>query len=235
MPKKLTISQLNKIGERLRKGSESEEDLRLLDEFRLSFGPAYQQTFDVLNALGLKTGGREGKTTESIRAKLVREGTRLSKMQDIAGCRVEVDHLIQQDLVVSDLKARWPQARIYDRRVTPSSGYRAVHLVVEVDGHLVEIQVRTSLQHIWASTTEKLSDVLDSQIKYGGGPEILRKHLQVFSDAIAEFESIEKEYSEVLGQISEPEGGRLQQISAKLDAQKLRLKSLCEKLIMTVQ
>jgi len=194
---KLSISQLNKIGERLRKNLESEEDLRLLDVFRSSFTPAYQEVFDHLSQLGLKPGGREGKTTLSIRAKLVRERTRLSRMQDIAGCRVEVDNLIEQDRVVDEMKVRWPCALIHDRRVKPSSGYRAVHLVVEVDGLLVEIQIRTSLQHSWASATEKLSDVCDPEIKYGGGPEEIQKSLTEFSNVFAIIENVERNYAEV--------------------------------------
>src|SRR6476660_8791415 len=100
----LTISQLNKIGERLRNNIESEADIQSLEEFRASFGEAYQEVFDYLSSIGLNPGGRESKTTQSIRAKLVREKTRLSKMQDIAGCRVVVDDLKAQDRAVESLK-----------------------------------------------------------------------------------------------------------------------------------
>ena len=233
-PKELTNSQLNKIGERIRKNSESEDDLRLLDQFRSSFEGAYQEIFNHLDDLGLKPGGRQGKTTESIRAKLLREKTRLSKMQDIAGCRVEVDHMLDQDLLVDKLKSHWPNSILYDRRITPSSGYRAVHLVVEVFERLVEIQVRTSLQHSWASVTEKLADVYDPQIKYGGGPEFIQKHLQLISTFIAEFESLEREYWETRRKSGEPESERAQNLRIKMNTQKDKLKTLCEQIIMRV-
>lgn len=58
MAEALTISQLNKIGERLRKNLGTEEDLRKLDEFRVSFEPAYQKVFAELSRLGLNPGGR---------------------------------------------------------------------------------------------------------------------------------------------------------------------------------
>jgi hypothetical protein len=109
----LTISQLNKIGERLRKNLETEQDLRSLDQFRVSFQLAYDQVFSELTRLGLNPGGRPQKTTQSIIAKLNREKTRLSKMQDIAGCRVEVENLIEQDRVVDDLKGRFPGASCF--------------------------------------------------------------------------------------------------------------------------
>jgi ppGpp synthetase/RelA/SpoT-type nucleotidyltranferase len=197
MAEKLTISQLNKIGERLRKNLESDEDLRALDDFRSSFTPAYERVFEYLSTLGLNPGGRQSKTTLSIRAKLIRERTRLSKMQDIAGCRVVVDGLKEQDRVVEDLKTRWPNARVDDRRLKPSHGYRAVHVIAEVDGYPVEIQVRTRLQHSWATATEKLGDVVHPDIKYGGGPDEIRKTLASISEDFANLEFVEVELPEV--------------------------------------
>lgn len=234
MAQKLTVSQLNKLGERLRKNLANEDDLRSLDEFRLSFQSAYQQVFEELSRLGLKPGGRPQKTTLSIIAKLNREKTRLSRMQDIAGCRVEVDDLLEQDRVVHDLKAPWPRALIYDRRVKPSSGYRAVHLVIEVDDHLVEIQVRTSLQHSWASATEKLSDMVDSQIKYGGGPEFIQTSFRQLSGAIADFEAVEKDCAEFRLEIGSAAEERFRQFEKKVEAAKAGLIKLCEKLTMHI-
>jgi (p)ppGpp synthase/HD superfamily hydrolase len=186
-----TISQLNKIGERLRKNQGTEEDLRKLDEFRVSFEPAYQKVFHELTSMGLNPGGRPQKTTQSIVAKLERERTRLSRMQDIAGCRVEVENLTEQDRVVDELKTKFPSANVLDRRAKPSHGYRAVHLVVTIDRCPVEIQVRTSLQHSWASAAEKLSDVYHPQIKYGRGPEEIQRFLTEISDIVANIENQE--------------------------------------------
>jgi hypothetical protein len=74
--------------------------------------------------------------------------------------------------------------RLIDRRVKASHGYRAVHLVVSSEGKLVEIQVRTMFQHTWAELCEKMSDKIDRDIKYGGGPEGLRSSLQTLSDGL---------------------------------------------------
>ena len=46
MAEKLTISQLNKLGERLRKDPDNKDALRLLETFRLSFIPAYDRVFE---------------------------------------------------------------------------------------------------------------------------------------------------------------------------------------------
>ena len=47
-------------------------------------------------------------------------------------------------------------------------------MVVDYSGKLIEIQVRTSLQQVWAEVSEKISDVIDPAIKYGeGNQEVL--------------------------------------------------------------
>jgi ppGpp synthetase/RelA/SpoT-type nucleotidyltranferase len=78
-----------------------------------------------------------------------------------------------------------------DRRANPSYGYRAVHLIVKVDGALVEIQIRSSLQHLWAELSEKFSDVVDPSIKYGGGPPNIRDLLALASGMIAGTEEMD--------------------------------------------
>ena len=60
--------------------------------------------------------------------------------------------------------------RIVDRRVSPSYGYRAVHVIVCLDGVTIEIQVRTLMQHVWADLMERLADRLGRQIRYGQPP-----------------------------------------------------------------
>jgi hypothetical protein len=128
----------------------------------------------------------------SIVDKLRRESIRLSQMQDIAGCRVIVLNIVEQEKFITSLKADFPGASIVDRRDNPSYGYRAVHIIVEISGRPIEIQVRTSLQHLWAEVSEKSSDVLDPAIKHGGGPDRWRVSLTAISDWVAAYEKLEK-------------------------------------------
>lgn len=79
-----------------------------------------------------------------------------------------------------------------DRREDPSHGYRAVHVIAEISGKPVEIQVRTSLQHLWAELSEKLSDHRDPAIKYGGGPHPWQLFLARVSDLFARKEEIDR-------------------------------------------
>ncbi len=53
---------------------------------------------------------------------------------------------------------------------------------------MIEIQLRTLVQHFWAELSEKFSDVYDPGIKYGAGPIELQAALRHFSAIIADYE-----------------------------------------------
>lgn len=180
-------SDLDRLGDRLR-GGISPEDLTFLDTYRRGFRNAYDSVVDRVRAeLGLEASGRPAKSTPAIVDKLCRSSMRLTQMQDIAGCRVVVPDIPAQDWVIARLDQMF-DATVIDRRVKPSNGYRAVHVVVREVGLPVEVQVRTDLQHVWAESSEKLADAFGSQLKYGGGPKEIRELLDDFSKMIGDFE-----------------------------------------------
>lgn len=188
----LSRTQIDRLGDRFRTGEISEDDLRLLDEYRQSFTDAYQQVVAAVRTFGLNATGRPLKTTASIVDKLNRESIRLSQIQDIAGCRMIVANLIEQDTVTYNITAAFEDTTIFDRRDRPSHNYRAVHVVARVDGKAVEVQLRTPLQHAWAEVSEKLSDVFDASIKYGGGSNEARLLLSNSAKLAAQIEQSEK-------------------------------------------
>ena len=182
-------TQIDKLGDRLKAGSVEEQDLRDLDEYRRSFGTVYEGVRSAIHlGLGYLPTGRPAKTTQSIVAKLRRESIRLSQIQDIAGCRIVVVDLEHQDEAVRSLMLLFPHAKIDDRREEPSHGYRAVHLIGDVNGKLIELQVRTVLQHLWAQVSEKLSDMVHPDVKYGGGPAAIAHELAEASMNLAALE-----------------------------------------------
>ena len=181
----LSKSQVNRLGDRLRKGDIREEDLRLLDSYRRSFTDTYETVVGrIRDQLKLEPTGRPAKSTTSIVEKLRREKTRLSQMQDIAGCRIITTTLAQQDDAVARLAEIFDQFTVVDRRERPSHGYRAVHVILNQSNKLIEVQIRTSLQHTWAELSEKLSDEFGTSIKYGGGSEEISAYLSKLSDAM---------------------------------------------------
>lgn len=168
----LTTAEVDRLGERLKAGRLTDEDRELLLEFRASFLPAYQEVVArIRDGPGYNPTGRPEKTPESLIAKLRRGETRLSRMQDIAGCRIVLDGRQDQDRVVEDLQILFPDTRVVDRRERPSFGYRAVHVIVRVQGRQVEVQARTSLQDRWANLVETLSD--SKGVDYKHGVEVL--------------------------------------------------------------
>jgi putative GTP pyrophosphokinase len=194
MSKEISKTQVDRLGDRIKRGHITEEDLRLLDRYRRSFTPAYEVVAGVVrDNLGLEPTGRPAKSTISIIDKLKRESIRLTQIQDIAGCRIIVADITKQDSVIQSLMGQFPQATVVDRRAKPSHGYRAVHVVMNQDGKLIEIQVRTALQHAWAEASEKISDLKGTSIKYGGGDELLQRTLQIISACVATVEEDEME------------------------------------------
>lgn len=188
----LNKTQIDRLGDRLRQASVSEGDLRSLDDYRRSFADVYATVVQAIKIrLQIEPTGRPAKSTTSIIEKLHRESIRLSQVQDIAGCRIVVPTMAEQEKVVASLRTIFPDASVIDRRATPSYGYRAIHIVVRIDNMLVEIQVRTESQHFWAELSEKLSDVIDPSVKYGGGPAEVREILSTLSTAISMIEEAE--------------------------------------------
>lgn len=185
----LTKAQIDKLGDRLRKGNITETDLMALDVYRRSFGSAYEVVVNAIrDRLELEPTGRPAKSTTALVEKLRRETIRLTQIQDIAGCRLVTSDPAEQNRVVESLKALFPNCSVVDRRSDPSYGYRAVHVIVPYEGKLVEVQVRTDLQHQWAELSEKYSDVVDASIKYGGGDESIREWLSELSTFVSEAE-----------------------------------------------
>lgn len=69
------------------------------------------------------------------------------------------------------------------------SGYRAIHVVVLRDGHLVEIQLRTPRQHEWAEAVERTGLHTRHDLKEGQGPENLLRYFSMAAHGIALEES----------------------------------------------
>lgn len=141
------------------------------------------------------------KRTPSIEKKLKRlNHIQLTSMQDIAGLRVIVDSMVKLRKLVKALKANDFSQKLKsedDYIVNPKkSGYRGVHLVFiyrdennsELDGLLVEVQVRTIVQHAWATAVETMGTYLNSQLKFNEGQPKWLKYFALTSSAFSYLE-----------------------------------------------
>ena len=168
-------SALDRLGVRLISSDPiTESDLQELAFVAHAYQTALDQTKLHLGQLGYSATTRV-KTTGTLIEKLQRESTRLSQVQDLAGARIVVANRAEQNDAVNQIRKAFDGlgggCKVIDRRENPSYGYRAVHLIVRLEGTPIEIQVRTDLQDMWAQITEKLADRWGRGIRYGEDPE----------------------------------------------------------------
>jgi ppGpp synthetase/RelA/SpoT-type nucleotidyltranferase len=100
---------------------------------------------------------------------------------------------------------------------------------VKAGDKLIEVHVRTSLQHVWAELSEKYSDVIDPAIKYGGGDASVQEILHEMSALIAGNESNEKEVVDILaseGQVPDELTLKAKNMKESLREEKARLYNL---------
>lgn len=188
---KMSNSRIDRLGEKLKQDQFGADELTLLDNYRKTFNKAYQTVVNSIKELKLDLAGRPAKSTKSIIDKLNRESIRLSQIQDIAGCRIITRDIKGQNRTITEIKEIFPNAKVIDRRIVPSNDYRAVHLIVVIDEKLIEVQVRTALQHYWAEVSEKFSDEIDISIKYGGGSGEVKELLSITSNLVKNYEEFE--------------------------------------------
>jgi len=190
VPPSITTSQLNKLGERLRKSEvPTSEDLELLQAFREEFNGAMQDAYTRLKAVAGLDPSTRLKTHNSLIEKMKRDRTALSRMQDIGGLRiVKSMDLNEQDGLVGTIMGAFTDSLLHDQRKLPNHGYRAAHVHVELDGFRLEIQVRTELQDVWAQTNEKLGDLF-GRAPFRYGAELVDPGLRSIRDLMARLSS----------------------------------------------
>jgi len=108
---------------------------------------------------------------------------RLSQMQDIGGLRAVLPNLKMVRKLEKDYRTTKFQHNLYSSRDyiknPKSSGYRSIHLVYKYknplnpkyDGLFIELQIRTHMQHIWATAVETMGTYLKYSLKSSEGPQ----------------------------------------------------------------
>jgi hypothetical protein len=138
------------------------------------------------------------KRIPSMEAKLrLNHGMQLVRMQDIGGLRAVVDTISQ----VRKLQAMYSDSSLTHELVDTDdyiqdpkkSGYRSVHLIYKYknpvatpyDGLHLELQIRTRLQHAWATAVETIGTFLNQALKSSEGPAEWLYYFKVVSAAFA--------------------------------------------------
>ncbi len=112
----------------------------------------------------------------TIAGKLLREPSmKLSRMADIGGVRAVLPDQGAAYRVSSRLRKNWTITRFRDYVAEPKvDGYRALHFINRNHGRLIEVQLRTPLQHTWANAVETDARLLAPALKFGAGAQELR-------------------------------------------------------------
>ncbi len=141
------------------------------------------------------------KRVRSLIGKLKRYSTQLSQMQDIGGCRVVVpDVKLAKKLAEDYIKSNQRHKRVKKRERNyinspKSDGYRSIHLVYKYysinkigklfNNKLIEIQIRSKLQHIWATAVETVDIFTGQTLKFGSGDTKWEHFFRLISSAFA--------------------------------------------------
>lgn len=128
---------------------------------------------------------------------------KLTQMQDIAGCRAVMSNLklanelYKEHYLKGDLKHKRVNEKNYILN-PKKDGYRSIHLVYrylsdkgkkDYNGLLVEIQIRSKLQHLWATAVETVDFFTNQAIKSNEGQESWMTFFRLVSSAFARFEN----------------------------------------------
>ena len=202
--------QVTKAGDILRDSSASDADKQWVSKV-LGFWRAkhyypintFQSTLrDKLKAINSKAlVAQRLKRSPSIVSKIKRfPGMKLSRMQDIVGLMA----VLQDMKKVEDLSTNYQDSKFSHElvgtkdyiKIPKDSGYRGIHFIykynnkraAQYNGLHIELQIRTELQHAWATAVETMGIFLESALKSSEWPEEWLKFFSLTGSAFALYE-----------------------------------------------
>lgn len=122
----------------------------------------------------------------------------LYRVQDLGGCRVIVPTIadvykVKNQLESSRIRHERKPSKDYIQTPNPNTGYRGIHLIykyksekiTDYNGLLVEIQIRTKLEHLWATAVETVGVFTGNGLKFNQGSEKWLELFKLFSALFA--------------------------------------------------
>lgn len=207
---KITNSQIDKLGKQLKlitntsnQGNHNDEVLKMLSAWRALHIYPLNQVFKLIKKKADKIGnnaiyGQRLKRANSIIAKIQGHDTRLSSMQDIGGCRVIFTEYKKVTALFLELGKSNSIKLLKNYIYSPKNdGYRSIHLAYTLNsktpkynGLHIEIQLRTALQHTWATTVEIVDFAGKQKMKQGQGDEYWKRFFYLVAEEFALLENL---------------------------------------------
>lgn len=200
-------SKIDRSGTALAQDSyRSDDDFFELDEVFDDYRKAHLQPLTELT-LGLQNWltdfgasyyiAQRLKRKPQILRKLNRLHVRLTQLQDIGGCRI----IVNENKDVSKLR-RFIEQKVqldsdftiirktdYREKGRDTTGYRALHILVNHSGYKLELQIRSNIQHYWAESIERTSVIYGHYLKEEEGAHEVIAYFKHLSDVFYEIES----------------------------------------------
>lgn len=198
---KISNKQINKVGEIIRNGTDDEKEqaIESLNLWR------YNHMLPLLNIRAIVDNrlkklqidcivGQRLKRMTSIIGKINRfPNMSISKMQDVGGIRIIVPKITDVKKVYDALIKKSKHEVVIPPKnyieAPKPDGYRSLHQVFkylneqneDINNMRIEIQIRTKLQHAWATSVETLGVIDKVSYKSGYGEEENRKFFKIAS------------------------------------------------------
>ena len=224
IPSKKSLDRLGKALLQLGEDEEADElAYRQLNHYRSLFHPLMnavnkQCRVKIVKTLP-KTKAKKAmvvqriKRLESVILKLQRfTSMQLSNMQDIGGVRVILPDIQSVEVFSKNLFSRSKKIIVknkknYIAQPKPEDGYRGIHYQLELantrlevapfEKLVIELQVRTLLQHCWATGVEIAGIINNKQYKTGDWDSDWNEFFRVLSDCFAIAETANGSYADV--------------------------------------
>ena len=146
----------------------------------------------------LSTVAQRTKRLDSINKKLIRfDKMNLCQIQDIAGCRAivnSISHANQLMKAYEESKLKHKLSKVNDYIQKPKdTGYRCTHLIYtyysdkndNYNGLKIEVQIRSILQHAWATAVETVDTFTQQSLKTNQGSDDWKRFFTLMGSAMA--------------------------------------------------
>ena len=195
-------NQVKRAGKKLIEDEHDNDAMKILSYWRATHEMPLRKAFNIVEKYAKKLDkdvimGKRLKRTPSIIRKLVRfkdKGSKLNTIQDIGGCRAIVYTMEQLRKLKQQLTEKEKFVVRNNYIESPKDdGYRSIHLKGKfLSGgfeRTIELQLRTRIQHSWATAIEIVDLYTSQNIKLSDGEQIWKDFFRHTSNV---FDYIEK-------------------------------------------